>query len=114
MAEEWFGRHPHSQDGLGQIRSVGGRLRGSLPERSLVSIGVSVPGPTDAGRRKLLLAPHLGWRDVPVADALIENDPGSHNSANGVPAIVENDATAAAIYQRRHPFTAPTPGPNAN
>src|SRR5260370_27320433 len=114
LAEESFDTPSDSNNALEQIRSVVERLRASLPERSLVSIGVSVPGPTDAGRRKLLLAPHLGWRDVPVADALIENDPGSHNSANGVPAIVENDATAAAIYQRRHPFTAPTPGPNAN
>ncbi len=114
LAEESFDTPSDSNNALEQIRSVVGRLRASLPERSLVSIGVSVPGPTDARRRKLLLAPHLGWRDVPVADALIENDPGSHNSGKRVPVIVENDATAAAIYEARRLLRAPTTGAEDN
>ncbi len=105
LAEELFDTPSDSNDALRQIRSALGRLRASLPERSLVSIGVSVPGPTDATRGKLLFAPHLGWRDVPVADALLENEPG----LNGVPVIVENDATAAAIYEARRRLRARTP-----
>jgi len=57
----------------------------------------------------LLFAPHLGWRDVPVADALIENEAGSTNSGKELPVIVENDATAAAIYEARRRLRARTP-----
>ena len=63
-----------------------------VENRTLRTIGVSVPGPTDETRRKLLYAPHLGWSNVEIADALSFND---------VPIVVENDATAAAIYESR-------------
>jgi hypothetical protein len=79
LDEESFDTRSDPNISLAQISSVIGRMRASMPERSLISIGVSVPGPTDAERRKLLFAPHLGWRDVPVA-ALIENEPGSNNN----------------------------------
>jgi predicted NBD/HSP70 family sugar kinase/transcriptional regulator with XRE-family HTH domain len=105
LDEESFDTPSDPNIALKQISSVIGRLRASMPERSLISIGVSVPGPTDAGRKKLLFAPHLGWRDVPVAETLIENEPGS----KAVPVIVENDATAAAIYEARRRLRARTP-----
>ncbi|HYO63577.1 MAG TPA: ROK family protein [Pyrinomonadaceae bacterium] len=60
--------------------------------RALRVVGVSVPGPTDAGRTRLLYAPHLGWDDVDVAAALRLDD---------VPVVVENNATAAALYEAR-------------
>ena len=60
--------------------------------RRLRSVGVSVPGFTDAGRSRLLYAPHLGWHDVAVSDAL---------AFGGVQTVVENDATAAALYEAR-------------
>src|SRR5678816_632058 len=50
---------------------------------------MSVVGPTDAERSKLLYAPHLGWRDIPLAKMLKLD----------VPVLVENNATAAAIYE---------------
>jgi predicted NBD/HSP70 family sugar kinase len=109
LAEESFDTPSDSHNALEQIRSIVGQLRASLPERSLVAMGVSVPGPTDAARRKLLFAPHLGWRDVSVADALIEEKPGSTNSGRVPPIIVENDATAAAIYEARRRLRARTP-----
>lgn len=109
LDEESFDTPSDPDIELKQISSVIGRLRASMPERSLISIGVSVPGPTDAGRRKLLFAPHLGWRDVPVAEALIESEPGANNSRKAVPVIVENDATAAAIYEARRRLRARTP-----
>ncbi|HYR75696.1 MAG TPA: ROK family protein [Pyrinomonadaceae bacterium] len=114
LDEKSFDTPADSNKAMTQIRSVVGQLRTALPELSLVSIGVSVPGPTDAGRRKLLFAPHLGWRNVPVADALIENEAGSDNSRKGVPVIVENDATAAAIYEARRRLRARTPGTQDN
>jgi predicted NBD/HSP70 family sugar kinase len=104
LNEESFDTPADSNATLTRVHSIVERLRDSMPERSLVCIGVSVPGPTDAGRKELLFAPHLGWRDVPVADALaIEDKQRTTKSNNRVPVIVENDATAAAIYEaRRH------------
>jgi len=114
LADESFDTPSDSHIALEQIRSVVKRLRASVPGRSLVSIGVSVPGPTDAGRQKLLFAPHLDWRDVPVAEALTENEPGTNNAGKGVPIIVENDATAAAIYEARRRLRARTPSAQNN
>ena len=71
-------------------------LCAKVTERELKTVGVSVPGPTDADRRQLLYAPHLGWRDVHVADFLEKNC-----NFKNVPVIVENDATAAALYEAR-------------
>lgn len=61
--------------------------------RNLRIIGVSVPGMTDAERRKILFAPNLGWRNIAVADAFQINP--------DVKVVVENDATAAAMYEAR-------------
>lgn len=71
-------------------------LCSEVSDRELKTIGVSVPGPTDSMRRRLLYAPHLGWRDVAVADFLQEKAGFGH-----VPVIVENDATAAALFEAR-------------
>jgi predicted NBD/HSP70 family sugar kinase len=57
----------------------------------LKSIGVSIPGVTNADRTKLVYAPNLSWRDLEIADLL--------SAAPGVPVIVENDATAAAMFE---------------
>ncbi len=56
-------------------------------------IGVSIPGLTDAERRKLIYAPNLDWRDVDIAGALQPN--------KDIKVVVENDATAAAMYEAR-------------
>lgn len=56
-------------------------------------IGVSIPGLTDAERRKLIYAPNLGWRDIDIVKALQPNE--------NVKVVVENDATAAAMYEAR-------------
>ena len=78
------------------VRSAVEHLRAALPERELRCVGVSVPGMADAERSSLLYAPHLGWRDVKIADALRGGDGG-----RGLTVIVENDATAAAVYESR-------------
>jgi predicted NBD/HSP70 family sugar kinase len=57
------------------------------------AIGVSVPGLTDAARENLVYAPNLGWRDVDVVKALQPNET--------VKVVVENDSTAAAMYEAR-------------
>jgi len=68
-------------------------LRKANSDKQLKVIGVSVPGMTDVGRRNLLYAPNLGWRNVPIADVLEAGDQ--------VSVVVENDSTAAATYEAR-------------
>lgn len=62
-------------------------------DRNLKVIGVSVPGLPDAERRKLLYAPNLNWENIDIARALQVN--------KNVKIVVENDATAAAMYEAR-------------
>jgi len=62
------------------------------PDRNLSMIGVSVPGMTDATRESLLFAPNLDWRSVAIAKEL---------SIGKTRVVVENDSTAAAMYEAR-------------
>lgn len=62
-------------------------------DRRLRVIGVSVPGMTDTERTRLIYAPNLDWRDVAIADELRVDE--------NVPVVVENDSTAAAMYEAR-------------
>ena len=102
LGEESFDTPSDSDIALSQVRASVERLCASLPDRTISAIGVSVPGPTDAERTRLLFAPHLGWRDVAVAEALrITDSSGGQTLSHEVPVIVENDATAAAMYERR-------------
>lgn len=58
------------------------------------AVGIGCGGPLDAERGVLLAPPHLpGWRDVPVTELA--------EAAFGVPAALENDATAAAEAEHR-------------
>ncbi len=102
LGEESFDTPADANIALSQVRTSIEKLRTSLLGRTISAIGVSVPGPTDAERTRLLFAPHLGWRDVQVARALQITDPSGTRTLNHeVPVIVENDATAAAMYERR-------------
>lgn len=102
LAEEDFQTPAEHPSAIALVRASIERLRAKVPGHKLRVIGVSVPGPTDAERRQLLYAPHLGWNNVPVADAL-RFDANSEKSAsrNFVPVVVENDSTAAAMYEAR-------------
>jgi predicted NBD/HSP70 family sugar kinase len=97
LGEEEFETPQGPAEALARVREAIERLRASAEGRSLAGVGLSVPGPTDAERTRMLHAPHLGWRDVDVAAAL------RFESAGGaaVPVVVENDATAAAVYEAR-------------
>jgi predicted NBD/HSP70 family sugar kinase len=63
------------------------------PGLSLKVIGVSVPGMTDTQRQNLIFAPNLNWRDVDIAGGL--------QVGSDVRVVVENDSTAAAMYEAR-------------
>jgi predicted NBD/HSP70 family sugar kinase len=102
FAEEEFETPPEPSAALDSIKFIIDKLRAQASGRRLRAIGVSVPGPTDAAREKIVYAPHLGWQDVEVAAALRFDAAGCEClSADCVQVVVENDATAAALYELR-------------
>ncbi len=98
LAEEEFATPADSGEALRLAISNIKDLCAEIEGRTLRAVGVSVPGPVDAARRKLLYAPHLDWENVALADILQK---GLFGANEAVPITVENDATAAAIYEAR-------------
>lgn len=101
--EESFATPSDPETALTQIKSSIRRYQRELPDLELMVVGITVAGPTDVEQGRLLYAPHQGWRDVPVAKML----------GLKVPVLVENNATAAAIYEsqrRRRLGSTPTAG----
>ena len=98
LQEDRFPTPVEPELAIAEIRAAIDRISAQLPDRSLAVVGISVVGPTDMERSRLLYAPHLGWQDIPVAKMLNLD----------VPVLIENNATAAAIYesQRRRKQTA--------
>lgn len=72
------------------ISGVIGELRQRHPVQAA---GVAVAGFVTPDRRTVRFAPHLPWRDVRVADVLTERC--------GLPVVIEHDANAAALAERR-------------
>jgi predicted NBD/HSP70 family sugar kinase len=104
LSESSFETPSNPAEALANIRAQIQILNGKVPNRAIHLIGVSVPGPVDAAQRRLVYAPHLGWRDLDIAGALrFESGSSSGAESNGdyLPVVVENDATAAAIYEMR-------------
>jgi predicted NBD/HSP70 family sugar kinase len=56
-----------------------------------IGISVAVPGLVEQGSGAVVLAPNLGWRDVPVAQAL--------EARLGFPVHVENESNLAALAE---------------
>ncbi|MFL6210107.1 MAG: ROK family protein [Pyrinomonadaceae bacterium] len=100
LAEDEFDTPSDHEAALTLVRSSMERLCARVTDRELKVIGVSVPGPTDHERGKLLYAPHLAWRAVAIADRLRFRR-GHDTKDASVPVVVENDATAAAMYEAR-------------
>lgn len=68
------------------------RLIATHPDAgSCEGVGVVVPGMVDSVTGRVLNAPHLGWRNVDLRDALTE--------ALGLPVFVENAPVACALAQ---------------
>jgi predicted NBD/HSP70 family sugar kinase len=80
---------------LDDLTRAAQRSLAELARRGVAPVGliVAVPGLVDVGRGVVVLAPNLGWRDVPVAARL----------AQGLPADlwigVDNDANLAALAE---------------
>jgi glucokinase-like ROK family protein len=74
------------------LAAIGARARALVPaDADLAAAGVVLPGLTDFHRGVCLLAPNLGWRDVPVAELLTVE--------LGVPVHVHNAGQAAAVAE---------------
>jgi len=68
--------------------------RAGVERERLAGLGIASPGAVDVERGVVPNAPQLpGWRDVPLARLMAERV--------GVPAILENDASAAALGEHR-------------
>lgn len=89
LFEETFQTPADPLTALTQIKASIHRHQREAPDRKLAVVGISVAGPTDVDQGRLLYAPHQGWKDVEIARLL----------GLKVPVLVENNATAAAIYE---------------
>ncbi len=72
-----------------EIAAAATRLVRSAGGGRVVAAGVVAPGPLDAAAGRIDFSPNLGWRDVPLAGWLSDR--------LGVPVVLEDDATAAAL-----------------
>ncbi len=91
--EEDFETPSNAAAALKLARDRVDQLYVSNAHRRLRAIGVSVPGMIDTQRQELIYAPNLNWKKIPVASAFRLND--------SVKVVVENDSTAAAMYEAR-------------
>ena len=57
------------------------------------AVGLALAGFVTPDRRGVRFAPHLAWRDAPVADRIADR--------LGLPVVVEHDVNAAAVAERR-------------
>ena len=64
----------------------------AIEELSPAGIATAVPGTIDQERGMLLVAPNLGWRDIPVASEL-----AARLAPLSVPVLVDNEANLAAL-----------------
>jgi glucokinase len=79
---------------LDRLFAMGRRAVAEAGTAPIDAVGIACGGPLDAASGTLLDPPHLpGWHHVPIR-ALAEQ-------AFGVPAALENDATAAALAEHR-------------
>lgn len=70
------------------------RVVGELTGRHRVdAVGLALAGFVTPDARGVRFAPHLPWRDAPVADRMAER--------LALPVVVEHDANAAAVAERR-------------
>ncbi len=85
-------RGPHAiiEEALAEIERMLGRTGARL-----AAVGVGCGGPLDRGRGLILSPPNLpGWDEFPIVKLVEER--------LGVPALLDNDANAAALGEHRH------------
>ncbi|SDE65598.1 glucokinase [Pseudonocardia oroxyli] len=83
---------PQSADAL--EAAIGGCVAELAARHEVSAVGLAVAGFIDADRGLVRFAPHLPWRDAPVAARMAER--------TALPTVVEHDANAAALAERRY------------
>ena len=83
------------------LTDLAGRVIATLPglaDQGLVPIAanLALPGLIDATQSRVLVAPNLGWEDVPAGTILREQF-----AEHGLPVLVDNEANLAALAERR-------------
>jgi glucokinase len=81
-------RETPSQDPDAITATIVDVTRELAAQQKVDAVGIGSAGFVDSGRSRVLFAPNLAWRDVPVRDRVAQ--------ATGLPTVVENDANAAA------------------
>jgi glucokinase len=80
-----------------QDRALEAAIAGVIDELAarhpVCAVGLALAGFVTPDRRVVRFAPHLPWRGVPVADRIAERC--------GLPVVIEHDANAAALAERR-------------
>jgi glucokinase len=72
--------------------AVAGVVRTLADRHRVAAVGLALAGFITPDRRVVRFAPHLSWRDAPVADRI--------GDRIGLPVVVEHDANAAALAER--------------
>lgn len=60
-------------------------------ERSIESVGVSLPGLIDPETGAAIYIPYFKWRDLPIAEMI--------STATGLPVLIDNDANSVALAE---------------
>jgi len=60
-----------------------------VPRSAIAGVGVGAPGPLDRERGVVVVAPNLGWRDLPLGPIITERV--------GLPVVLDNDANCATL-----------------
>jgi glucokinase len=82
---------PGSEDAL--EAAVAGVVTELAQRHPVGAVGLALAGFVTPDRRGVRFAPHLAWRDAPVADRITDR--------LGLPVVVEHDVNAAALAERR-------------
>ncbi len=83
---------PTATEAVNLVAALVDGMRSELEIRfRVLGIGVAVPGLVERSTGTVTLAPHLGWRDEPLADRL--------TAATGYRCVVSNDARAALVAE---------------
>jgi predicted NBD/HSP70 family sugar kinase len=67
-----FAAAPSVEEAVAAGGDAADRLLAAHPDRRAIGVGIAVPGVVGADGARVRLAPHLGWRDVPLADRFAE------------------------------------------
>ncbi|MDI3279973.1 MAG: ROK family protein [Bacillota bacterium] len=76
-------------EGVERVLSAGGVRR-----EEVAGVGIGAPGSLDRAAGRVIFSPNLGWKDVPLREAL-------SRKLGGAAVVLENDANAAAWGEYR-------------